>query len=252
MTRDYRTGVIMQWRKLGFDQIMARIHLRVFLCVLSASLLGGCLPGIKWSDDVPQSSLADAQSDTAPVTNRSFKSALFAPPGQASALTQGLHSLMGSNKGASQESALNQAPDQRSSAPFSFASLSPAIEAAAAPDAPIIPANQSLQSFYAALSALSSGQRRDSVTVLHLGDDHIADDGLTGDLRNHLQSRFGNAGRGLVMPGLFSMRGMKVERGGKWTLSNSAAGAPFWMRRPWLRIATSSESDSASPGHASR
>jgi hypothetical protein len=44
-----------------------------------------------------------------------------------------------------------------------------------------------------------------------------------------LVGRFGGAGRGLMMPGLFPLRGMKVDRAGQWTFDSAAAGAagPF-------------------------
>ena len=102
--------------------------------------------------------------------------------------------------------------------------FAPAHEASAAFEPAVLPAAESLRHFYEALSALSSGRRRE-VTILHFGDDHIVDDRFAGDLREHLSSRFGNAGRG-VMTGLFPLRGMKVDRGGNWQLASSAAGAP--------------------------
>ena len=39
------------------------------------------------------------------------------------------------------------------------------------------------------------------MTILHLGDSHIASDRITGEVRRLLQARFGDAGRGLMMPG---------------------------------------------------
>ena len=39
------------------------------------------------------------------------------------------------------------------------------------------------------------------VSVLHIGDSHIQGDYFTGRIRGHLQRDFGNAGRGLVVPG---------------------------------------------------
>ncbi|MFM7327656.1 MAG: GDSL-type esterase/lipase family protein, partial [Bacteroidota bacterium] len=40
-----------------------------------------------------------------------------------------------------------------------------------------------------------------SVSILHIGDSHIQGDYFTGRVRGHLQREFGNAGRGLVVPG---------------------------------------------------
>ncbi|HZV20156.1 MAG TPA: hypothetical protein VE986_01270 [Hyphomicrobiales bacterium] len=92
-----------------------------------------------------------------------------------------------------------------------------------------LPAAQALEKFYIALSALSSAKRSQPVTILHLGDDRIVNDRFAGSLREQLISRFGSAGRSLMAPGLFSLRGIKVERGGQWTLASAAADSagPF-------------------------
>ena len=58
-----------------------------------------------------------------------------------------------------------------------------------------------LSRFHADLRALAAGERAKPLTILHIGDDHIAADRATGELRRLFQSRFGDAGRGLVMPG---------------------------------------------------
>ncbi len=91
------------------------------------------------------------------------------------------------------------------------------------------PAAQALQSFYSALAALTAGKRTQPVSIVHLGGDQIVNDRFTGSLREHLVSRFGNAGRGLMLPGLYPVRGMKVDRGGQWTLASAAgdASGPF-------------------------
>jgi hypothetical protein len=91
---------------------------------------------------------------------------------------------------------------------------------------PVLPAAQSLRSFYEALAALTSGRRRDPITILHFADERIADDRFAGELRDYFSSRFGSAGRGLMMPGLFSVRGVKADRGGLWKLASSASGDP--------------------------
>ena len=67
------------------------------------------------------------------------------------------------------------------------------------------------------------------MTIVHFGDDHIAYDRFAGALREHLTGRFGSAGRGTMMPGLYPIRGMKAGRAGSWALASAAAGArgPF-------------------------
>ena len=85
-----------------------------------------------------------------------------------------------------------------------------------------------LSGFYQALIALQSGLRQDPVTILHLGDSHIASDGFSGDLREKFQGRFGDSGRGMMMPGFpfpyYRARGVTFGRQGKWTAANSFAG----------------------------
>ncbi len=80
-------------------------------------------------------------------------------------------------------------------------------------------------SFYDALLALESGKTLDPVTILHLGDSHIAADRITRDVRKLLQARFGDAGRGLMMPGFpfdyYRAEGVSFEKTGEWQASNS-------------------------------
>lgn len=87
-----------------------------------------------------------------------------------------------------------------------------------------------LAKFYRALAGLQSGLEREPVTILHLGDSHIAADNFSGDLRALFQARFGNAGRGMMMPGFpfpyYKARGVSFERKGKWKAANSFANDP--------------------------
>jgi len=85
-----------------------------------------------------------------------------------------------------------------------------------------------LVNFFQALGDLKSGQRAEPVTVLHLGDSHIASDRFSGDLRAHFQLRFGDAGRGMMMPGYpfpyYQARGVSFSKKGKWSAANSFKG----------------------------
>ncbi len=87
-----------------------------------------------------------------------------------------------------------------------------------------------LAKFYRALAALQSGLDREPVTILHLGDSHIAADNFSGDLRALFQARFGDAGRGMMMPGFpfpyYKARGVSFERKGKWRAANSFRNDP--------------------------
>jgi lysophospholipase L1-like esterase len=104
---------------------------------------------------------------------------------------------------------------------------------AAAPDCPPAKPEPQLERFYAALDALKSGQRRGPVTILHLGDSHIALDHMTGVLRSRWQAAFGDAGRGLA-PGspypYYAPQGYAVTMTGPWDVASSlkaGAAGPF-------------------------
>ena len=87
------------------------------------------------------------------------------------------------------------------------------------------PGNEKLARFHHALKGLEGGLRHRPVTILHLGDSHIASDRFTGDLREMFQERFGDAGRGLMMPGYpfpyYRARGVRFAKTGKWSSANS-------------------------------
>lgn len=70
-------------------------------------------------------------------------------------------------------------------------------EARAAPPAKAAP---ELARFHARLADLDAG-RSDLLAVLQIGDSHTASDHLSGRLRQLLQARFGDAGRGYLPPG---------------------------------------------------
>ncbi len=54
------------------------------------------------------------------------------------------------------------------------------------------------QEVFGRRASLEEQARRDRVRILHLGDSHIAADYITRTIRERLQSRFGNGGRGFV------------------------------------------------------
>lgn len=86
-----------------------------------------------------------------------------------------------------------------------------------------LPASATLGNFFKALGVLKTNSSK-QVTILHLGDTHIAADRFSGDLREEFQNRFGNAGRGMLMPGLYMARGIRFDQGGKWQASLSTEG----------------------------
>ena len=59
---------------------------------------------------------------------------------------------------------------------------------------------QSLYGFFAKLNALETSDSLQTINILHIGDSHTQADFLTREIRNSLQKKFGNAGRGLVFP----------------------------------------------------
>ena len=92
--------------------------------------------------------------------------------------------------------------------------------------APVPP--DGLQKFYQAISDLQSGARQRSVTVLHLGDSHIALDHMTGELRRRGAALMGEGGRGLP-PGVpypyYAPQTYKIEMNGNWQVASSLTGS---------------------------
>ncbi len=89
----------------------------------------------------------------------------------------------------------------------------------------VTPHASKLAPLYGALVKVESGAAAAPVTILHLGDSHIASDRITGEVRRLLQARFGDAGRGLMMPGFpfpyYKAPGFSFEKTGKWTAADS-------------------------------
>ena len=59
-----------------------------------------------------------------------------------------------------------------------------------------------LAPLYRALLAAQAGQRSTPVVILQVGDSHTANDSFSGHLRELFQARFGDAGRGVLPPGV--------------------------------------------------
>jgi lysophospholipase L1-like esterase len=64
------------------------------------------------------------------------------------------------------------------------------------------PTVSQLDAFFTALHGLQDGTRPSPVSILQIGDSHTANDGFSGRMRELMQQRFGNAGRGLLPPGI--------------------------------------------------
>lgn len=78
-----------------------------------------------------------------------------------------------------------------------------------------------LEQFHARLDSLDAKRRSRPVTVLHIGGSHVAADGFSRGIREDLQKRYGDAGRGMVQPAGISDAGvadqMAMEISGMWT-----------------------------------
>ncbi len=205
----------MQGRRLRGGKVsrrwMAGVQFLVF-CVLP--LLGGCLPGSLWGggDDGDRSSFAESSEDS-PSLNRSYKSSFLSlkmPSFGATTVEGQLTPDSGSSPSGS--STVETRKPSQPNTPLGFANAPAAV-----------PAAQALKNFYGALAALSAGKRSQPVSVVHLGGDQIVNDKFAASLREHLIGRFGNAGRGLMQPGLYPIRGMKVDRSGQWSLTSASA-----------------------------
>ncbi|MGI9379322.1 MAG: hypothetical protein ACR2OW_06680 [Methyloligellaceae bacterium] len=91
-----------------------------------------------------------------------------------------------------------------------------------------LPKTKSLANFYRALAGIETGTRSRPVTVLHIGDDQISMDRFAGNLRKMFQERFGDAGRGMLAPGLayplYRARGVRITEQGVWRTASSVTG----------------------------
>jgi lysophospholipase L1-like esterase len=193
------------------------------LAVFLSLALPGCLPGLSWGDDEPDA-IASPNPQAAPTLNRGQKSSFLSlqMPSAVSAVQARLMPDLGSGF-------MNAFSGSRPAAADASSQYATPVEALPGFEPMILAPAKALANFYAQLTALASGKRTQPVTILHLGDDHIAYDRFAGTLREHLVNRFGSAGHGLMTPGLYPLRGMKADRGGKWNLASAAAGAqgPF-------------------------
>jgi hypothetical protein len=192
-----------------------------FVVVCALPLLGGCLPGLNWGGDSDDRASLNESSEQTPALNRSSKTSLglkIPSFGAAQLIPESGSSLFGLFGAAE-----TKKPPQAAAPGWATVS---ATEAAGVYEPALLPAAQALDKYYAALAALSAGRRAQPVSIIHFGGDGIVNDRFAGPLREHILSRFGNAGRGLMLPGLYPLKGMKVERGGQWALASAAAGAP--------------------------
>lgn len=79
----------------------------------------------------------------------------------------------------------------------------------------------SLSNFFSDLAKLKNPDNKTPVHIVMIGDSHTASDLISSSLRYELQSKFGNAGRGLIQAGNpydgFAPMGLVVKTPKKWT-----------------------------------
>ncbi len=229
-----------EWRRRArYARILA-------LCALP--FLGGCFPGMGWGDDDAGRASFAGDSQNGPALNRSYKSS-FLSLQMPSFGTPRIQGQLMPDTGPALFSAFATVESRKPSQPTTPPGFAANSNERLAFDPALLPAAQALENFYAALAALNAGRRPQPVSIVHLGDDQILDDRFAGSLHDHLIARFGNAGRGLMLPGLYPLHGMKVDRGGQWALATAANGAtgPFGITGvrvelgasdAWLRFTT--------------
>jgi lysophospholipase L1-like esterase len=105
------------------------------------------------------------------------------------------------------------------------------IEAAAIQSLPPVPDSGPLDAFYSRLALLQSGQSKQMVRIVQIGDSHTAGDFLSGDLRDQFQNEYGNAGIGARVPG-YAYPGVRqkdytVTQTGYWHFHNSLTDPAF-------------------------
>lgn len=190
-------------------------------CFAFVAGLAGCLPG---SSDAPNRSaglFGFSASSESQASNRAAKTDLgFAPASGVPATSSIPSEVTGPSPSRVRPATLGEAAADTQGDEQLF-------EPAIAP----VPIQTALKHFFESLAEVDAGSRERPVTIVHLGDDHIAADRFSAGLRAHFQKRFGDAGRGLMAPGVFRVRGLEVSRSGPWTLASSVRGdaGPFGL-----------------------
>jgi hypothetical protein len=217
-------------------------HMLRVAFVGGVAFVGACLPQSGNDEDSGKQSLMSFAGTGGVPSTKTDKAD---PLGQVTSAARDLFGGTDAQQTTRQDRVQTAARDERAVNVAPGSSLPPQ----PLPEIDDISASVALGSFFKALGALESGRVSDAVTILHLGDSHIAADRFSGDMREQFQSRFGNAGRGMVMPGLYMTRGVKFDQGGDWVAALSTGGSPgpygltgvkvsASRRDDWLRLTT--------------
>ena len=114
--------------------------------------------------------------------------------------------------------------------PLAAAVMASAWPAGAEPTPSALSGAEALKPFFQALHELKTGQRIQPVEVLQIGDSHTAGDFIASGVRVRLQGKFGEAGRGVMPPGVpfkfYGPRQVDVTQSDGWTLEPSFPMTP--------------------------
>ncbi|WP_316863173.1 GDSL-type esterase/lipase family protein [uncultured Cohaesibacter sp.] len=147
--------------------------------------------------------------------------------------------------------------DSQSNVKLASIAPQPGFEPAPTPAPVVGPVSGNAQRFLAKMKALQAGQLDEPITILHIGDSHIASDSFTRGIRTRLQSDFGNAGRGAVIPAnAFKWAyadGLSMSRSNGWSSANSLkvkagpyglSGVRVWTSSPGAKMSLTSKAGS--------
>ncbi|MEM8796586.1 MAG: GDSL-type esterase/lipase family protein [Pseudomonadota bacterium] len=99
--------------------------------------------------------------------------------------------------------------------------------------------------FATALRDIEAGTRSEPVTIVHIGDSHVASDSFSRGIRRALQERFGDAGRGAVVPAnafkYAQADGVTLASSGPWKASNSLRDRAGAYGVSGVRVSASSQ-----------
>ncbi len=103
--------------------------------------------------------------------------------------------------------------------------LAAGVASAAVPGPSALAGEAALKPFFTALHDLQTGRRTTPVEVLQIGDSHTAGDFVSSGIRVRLQAKFGEAGRGVMPPGVpfkyYAPRQVSVTQSDGWRLEPS-------------------------------
>ena len=109
--------------------------------------------------------------------------------------------------------------------PLAAAVMASAWPAGAEPSTSALSGALALKPFFQALHQLKTGQRTTPVEILQIGDSHTAGDFIASSVRSRLQAKFGEAGRGVMPPGVpfkfYGPRQVDVAQSDGWRMEPS-------------------------------